>query len=72
MRGEPFCDGEFIKNLMIETASIIFKKYANKGKIIQRIKGLPMTKNTGIKCITEEITSSNSLSKNLSNAIFVL
>jgi len=70
-QGKAFCDGEYIKDLMLETALFLFEKFANKGKIIKRIKDLPMTRNTGIKCTTEKITSSNSLSRYLSNAIFV-
>lgn len=37
-RGKPFCDGEYIKDLMLETAPFLFKDFSNKDKIMQRIK----------------------------------
>jgi len=34
-QGNPFCDGKYIKHLMLETASFLFEEFANKDKIIQ-------------------------------------
>ncbi|VVC24466.1 Hypothetical protein CINCED_3A013459 [Cinara cedri] len=49
-RGEPFCDGEYIKDLMLETAPVSYL----------RIKNLPITRNTikdRILKIAENITN---------------
>jgi len=29
-RGKPFCDGEYIKDLMMETAPFLFEDFSNK------------------------------------------
>ncbi|XP_060864294.1 SCAN domain-containing protein 3-like [Metopolophium dirhodum] len=59
-RGKPFCDGEYIKDLMLETAPFLFEDFSNKDKIMQRIKDLPITRNTvkdRILKISENITN---------------
>lgn len=59
-RGKPFCDGEYIKDLMLETAPFLFEDFSNKDKIMQRIKDLPITRNTvkdRILKIAENITN---------------
>jgi hypothetical protein len=59
-RGKPFCDGEYMKDLMLETASFLFDDFFNKDKIMQRIKDLPLTRNTvkdRILKIAEDITN---------------
>jgi len=34
-RENQFCDGKYIKHLMLETAPFIFEEFANKDKITQ-------------------------------------
>jgi hypothetical protein len=38
---KPFCNGKYKKDLMLEPAAFLFKDFANKDKIMQRIKDLP-------------------------------
>jgi len=66
-RGKRFCDGECINDLMLET--FLFEEFANKDKIIRRVKCSPIN---DIKCTTGKTASTDSSSRCLSNVIFVL
>ena len=44
--GKPFSDGDYIKESWLECAPYLFKDLQNKDKILQRIKDLPVSRNT--------------------------
>ncbi|GFU77150.1 general transcription factor II-I repeat domain-containing protein 2A [Trichonephila clavipes] len=44
--GKTFQEGEFLKEVWLACASSLFKDFDNKDKIIQRIKNVPLSRNT--------------------------
>ncbi|KAI8788966.1 SCAN domain-containing protein 3 [Biomphalaria glabrata] len=44
--GKPLSNGDYIKEEIIECASYLFEEFQNKDKVIQRIKDLPISRNT--------------------------
>ncbi|GFX09577.1 general transcription factor II-I repeat domain-containing protein 2A [Trichonephila clavipes] len=44
--GKPFQEGEFLKEAWLTCASSLFDDFDNKDKIIQRIKDVPLSRNT--------------------------
>ncbi|GFX65953.1 general transcription factor II-I repeat domain-containing protein 2A [Trichonephila clavipes] len=44
--GKPFQEGEFLKEAYLASASSLFDDFDNKDKIIQRIKDVPLSRNT--------------------------
>ncbi|KAI8781369.1 zinc finger BED domain-containing protein 5 [Biomphalaria glabrata] len=44
--GKLLSDGDYIKEAMLELASYLFEDFQNKDKVIQRIKDLPISRNT--------------------------
>ncbi|GFV43055.1 general transcription factor II-I repeat domain-containing protein 2A [Trichonephila clavipes] len=44
--GKPFQEGEFLKEAWLACAPSLFDDFDNKGKIIQRIKDVPLSRNT--------------------------
>ena len=58
--GKPFSDGDYIKESWLECAPYLFDDFQNKDKIIQRIKDLPISRNT----VKERIINLNSNIKN--------
>ncbi|KAI8763918.1 SCAN domain-containing protein 3 [Biomphalaria glabrata] len=44
--GKPLSDGDYNKEAMLECASYLFEDFQNKDKVIQRIKDLPISRNT--------------------------
>ncbi|XP_062887396.1 general transcription factor II-I repeat domain-containing protein 2A-like isoform X1 [Mobula hypostoma] len=44
--GKPLSDGEYVKESWLECAPFLFNGFLEKEKIIQRIKGLPVSSNT--------------------------
>ncbi|XP_072909805.1 general transcription factor II-I repeat domain-containing protein 2A-like isoform X2 [Hemitrygon akajei] len=44
--GKPLSDGEYVKESWLECAPFLFNSFPEKEKIIQRIKGLPVSSNT--------------------------
>ena len=43
---KPFSEGQFIKQAWLECASVLFENFKEKEKIIQRIKEIPLSRNT--------------------------
>jgi hypothetical protein len=54
--GKPFSDGDYIKESWLECAPYLFEDFQNKDKILQRIKDLPISRNT----VKERIINLNS------------
>ncbi|GFW10449.1 uncharacterized protein TNCV_892441 [Trichonephila clavipes] len=44
--GKPFQEGEFLKEVWLACATSLFDDFDNKDKIIQRIKDVPLSRNT--------------------------
>ena len=44
--GKPFSDGQFIKKTWFECAPVLFENFKEKETIIQRIKEIPLSRNT--------------------------
>ncbi|KAK7938605.1 hypothetical protein WMY93_001931 [Mugilogobius chulae] len=44
--GKPFTDGDFAKAFMLDVANELFDDFANKDKIIKRIKDMPLSART--------------------------
>jgi len=44
--GKPLSDGDYIKESLLECAPSLFDDFSNKDKIIQRIKDMPISRNT--------------------------
>ncbi|XP_053179500.1 general transcription factor II-I repeat domain-containing protein 2-like [Scomber japonicus] len=44
--GKPFTDGEYAKTFMVDVANELFDDFANKDKIIKRIKDMPLSART--------------------------
>jgi hypothetical protein len=44
--GKPFSDGDYIKESWLECAPFLFDGFPEKEKMIQHIKGLPVSRNT--------------------------
>jgi hypothetical protein len=45
LHGKPLSNGSYIKELWLECAEFLFDYFPGKGKIIQRINDLPVTRN---------------------------
>lgn len=45
-QSKAFCDGEFIKTVMLKAAPSLFQDFNNKDRIIQRIQELQLSRNT--------------------------
>ena len=43
---KPFSEGQFIKPAWLECAPVLFENFKEKEKIIQRIKEIPLSRNT--------------------------
>ncbi|XP_050532646.1 zinc finger BED domain-containing protein 5-like [Daktulosphaira vitifoliae] len=43
---KPFCEGEFLKTVMLKAAPSLFQDFNNKDKILQRIQELQLSRNT--------------------------
>ena len=43
---KPFSEGQFIKQAWLECAPVLFENFKEKEKIIQRIKEIPLSRNT--------------------------
>ena len=43
---KPFSEGQFIKQAWLECASVLFENFKEKEKINQRIKEIPLSRNT--------------------------
>lgn len=54
--GKPFSDGDYIKEAWLECAPYLFEDFQNKEKILQRIKELPVSRNT----VKERVIKMNS------------
>ncbi|GFX71206.1 general transcription factor II-I repeat domain-containing protein 2A [Trichonephila clavipes] len=46
VHGKPFQEGEFLKEVWLACAPSLFEDFDNKDKIIQRIKDVPLSRNT--------------------------
>ncbi|GFW94985.1 general transcription factor II-I repeat domain-containing protein 2A [Trichonephila clavipes] len=71
--GKPFQEGEFLKEAWLVCAPSLFDEFDNKDKIIQRIKDVPLSRNTmkyRILKLAENVT--NEQKNDINSAPFIL
>ncbi|GFX45381.1 uncharacterized protein TNCV_1026411 [Trichonephila clavipes] len=69
--GKPFQEGEFLKEAWLACAPSLFDDFDNKDKIVQRIKDVPLSRNTmkdRILKLAENVTDQQ---KNDINSVFL-
>ncbi|GFU70565.1 uncharacterized protein TNCV_748571 [Trichonephila clavipes] len=69
--GKPFQEGEFLKEAWLACAPSLFDDFDNKDKIIQRIKDVPLSRNTMKDRILKLAENVTDQLKNINSAPFI-